>query len=183
MAVAVAVGLAGGLVGLAYIRLVAVVRLALRPLDGRHVSRALVGGVAVGVIAVVFGELTLFSGEHEISTVIAEADTMGLAALLVLAVGKMLAGAISLSTGFRGGRIFPALFIGGTLGMALHVAFPAWPAAAAAATGMAGVGAATFRMPLFLVTLLILFTSPDVVPLMLLAAIASWVVTEDKPEL
>lgn len=180
---AVLVGIGGAFVGIGYIRLVALIRGALRPLDTRVVARALVGGVAVGVIALVFGELTLFSGEHEISEVIERGEEMGLAALLLLAVGKVLAGAVSLSTGFRGGRIFPALFIGGTLGMAVHVAFPAWPAAAAVATGMAGMGAATFRLPLFLVTLLVLFTSPDVIPLMLLAAIGSWVVAEGTPEL
>jgi H+/Cl- antiporter ClcA len=108
---------------------------------------------------------------------------MSLLAILFLALGKILAGAVSLSTGFRGGRIFPALFIGGTLGMAVHVVFPAFPVAAAVATGMAGVGGATFRLPLFLVTLLVIFTSPEVIPLMLIAAMTSWVIAEGQPEL
>jgi hypothetical protein len=48
---------------------------------------------------------------------------------------------------------------------------------------MAGLGIATFRLPLFLVTLLVVFTAPDVAPLTLIATIAGWVVVEGRPEL
>jgi len=180
---AVAFGVGGAVLGMGYVRLVKLVRRVLRPLDSRVVAKLLVGGVAVGLIAVVFGELTLFSGEHEISEVIAEGEAMGLAALLFLAVGKVLAAAVSLSTGFRGGRIFPVLFIGGTVGMAVHVAFPAIPAALAVSTGMAGIGVTVLRAPLFLVTFLVIFTSPDMIPLMLLAAVSAWILTDGREEL
>jgi H+/Cl- antiporter ClcA len=180
---AVVLGAGGAVLGMAYVKLVKVVRLLLRPLDSLVVAKALVGGVAVGVIAVVFGELTLFSGEHEISEVIANGETMGLAALLFLAVGKVLAAVVSLSTGFRGGRIFPVLFIGGTVGMAVHVAFPAIPAALAVSTGMAGIGVTVLRAPLFLVSFLVIFTSPEMIPLMLLAAITAWIITDGREAL
>lgn len=180
---AVAFGVGGAVIGMGYVQLVKLVRRALQPLDSMVVAKLLVGGLAVGLIAIVFGELTLFSGEHEISEVITEGEAMGLAALLVLAVGKVLAAAVSLSTGFRGGRIFPVLFIGGTLGMAVHVAFPAIPAALAVSTGMAGIGVTVLRAPLFLVTFLVLFTSPEMIPLMLLAAITAWILTDGREEL
>jgi H+/Cl- antiporter ClcA len=183
LAVAVAFGAGGAVLGMAYVQLVKLVRLVLRPLDSMVIAKLLVGGVAIGLIAVVFGQLTLFSGEHEISEVIAQGESMGLAALPFLAVGKVLAAAVSLSTGFRGGRIFPVLFSGGTLGMAVHVAFPAIPAALAVSTGMAGIGVTVLRAPLFLVTFLGIFTSPEMIPLMLLAAITVWILMDGREEL
>lgn len=183
IAAAVVLGAGGAVLGMGYVKLVKGVRLVLRPLESLVIPRLLVGGMAVGVIAVVFGELTLFSGEHEISEVIAQGEAIGVGALLFLVAGKMLAAAVSLSTGFRGGRIFPVLFIGGTVGMAVHVALPWIPAALAVSTGMAGIGVTVLRAPLFLVSFLVIFTSPEMIPLMLLAAITGWIMTDGREEL
>ena len=50
---------------------------------------------------------------------------MGLLAALVIA--KMLTFAVSQASGFVGGPIFPALFIGGTAGVLVHQVFPGVP--------------------------------------------------------
>ena len=39
------------------------------------------------------------------------------------------------------------------------------------------------RAPLFLVTFLVIFTSPEMIPLMLLAAISAWILTDGREEL
>lgn len=75
------------------------------------------------------------------------------------------------------------LFIGGTVGMAVHVAFPWFPAALAVSTGMAGIGVTVLRAPLFLVSFLVIFTSPEMIPLMLLAAVTAWILTDGREEL
>jgi H+/Cl- antiporter ClcA len=180
---AVGVGAGGGIVGLGFIRLAQGVRRVLAPLHDRPVAKAILGGLAIGLVALAFGELTLFSGEHELGEVTANGEAMGLAALLLLAVGKAIASAVSLSAGFRGGRIFPILFLGGVLGMALHVAVPALPAALTVACGMAGTGVSLFRYPLFLTAMLVMFNAPETLPLMLLASLASWVVVDGRAEL
>jgi nitrate/nitrite transporter NarK len=67
--------------------------------------------------------------------------------------------------------------------MAVHVAFPWIPAALAVSTGMAGIGVTALRAPLFLVSFLVIFTSPEMIPLMLLAAITAWILTDGREEL
>ena len=181
--VAVAMGIGGAFVGLGYVRLSKVTRRFLARLDSQVVVKAMLGGLVVGLIAIVFGEVTLFSGEAEIQEIIDKGPQMAAITLVGIAAAKMLAAVVSINTGFRGGRVFPVLFIGGTLGMAVHVVFPWIPVALLLATGMAGLGIATFRFPLFLTVVLIPFTSLEVAPFTMLAAIASWVIVDGHDEL
>ena len=50
---------------------------------------------------------------------------MGL--LVALVIAKMLTFAVSQASGFVGGPIFPALFIGGTAGVLVHQVIPGVP--------------------------------------------------------
>jgi H+/Cl- antiporter ClcA len=59
-------------------------------------------------------------------------------ALVLIVARKIVALSLCMATGFRGGRGFPVVFIGGTLGLAIHQAFTSVPLAVAAAAGMAG---------------------------------------------
>jgi H+/Cl- antiporter ClcA len=86
------------------------------PLAGRSVVKATLGGVGIGAIALIAGEETLFSGEHELEVLLDHPEAYGASALLLILGGKVLALALSLETGFRGGRILPVLFIGSTVG-------------------------------------------------------------------
>jgi H+/Cl- antiporter ClcA len=75
----------------------------------------LIGGLAVGLLAQlatvvgVASEDVLFSGQASIPAVVSESS---LIALIVLVVAKAMAYVISLASGFRGGPIFPAVFLG-----------------------------------------------------------------------
>jgi H+/Cl- antiporter ClcA len=103
----------------------------------------LAGGLAVGLIALPASALgadptdVLFSGQSAIPVLVAEGST---AALLVLLVAKALAYGVSLGCGFRGGPIFPALFVGigvATLPVLWFDLSPTWAIAVGAAAGMA----------------------------------------------
>ena len=90
-------------------------------------------GVLIGGLAVGFAEATghgasnvLFSGQDELGPLVAGAAGWSVGALLLLVVCKGLAYALSLSS-FRGGPVFPAMFIGAAGGMA--------------ASGLPGLGA------------------------------------------
>ena len=101
------------------------------------------GALAIGVVAMVADALgdhcgdVLFSGQASIPALVAQNST----GILLLLVAKALAYAISLSCGFRGGPIFPALFLGVGLARFAVVWFGMSPTAAmsvGAAAGMAG---------------------------------------------
>ena len=82
----------------------------------------------------------LFSGQTSLPDLVAE-DSAGI--LVVLVVAKGIAYAISLSCGFRGGPVFPAIFLGVALAMLAVVAFDVSPTLAVAVGATAGMVAMT----------------------------------------
>ena len=93
-----------------------------------------------------------------------------MAALLLLIACKGLAYGASLSS-FRGGPIFPAMFIGAAGGMAMsHL--PGLPLVPALAMGIGAMSAVMLRLPLTSVLLASLLLGSDALPVMPLAIIA-----------
>ena len=90
------------------------------------VVKSTLGGAIFGLVGVAL-PLTLFTGSDQLNTVITDAGTLGLGLLVALLIGKMLTFAVSQASGFIGGPIFPALFIGGTAGVLVHHVFPGLP--------------------------------------------------------
>jgi len=111
-------------------------------------------GLVVGACAVLFGLLTgespgllLFSGETDTGTVVEQAATWGTATLLLLVLLKSIAYAVSLGSLFRGGPVFPALFLGVVAGSLLATLAPGSQTAAIVG-GMAAATSAMLRLPL-----------------------------------
>jgi H+/Cl- antiporter ClcA len=175
-------GIAAG-VGLLLIALLRGLRIVLAPIADRTVLKATLGGVGIGLIALVAGKETLFSGEHELEVLLADPDAYSAQTLLLILGGKLLALALSLETGFRGGRIFPVLFIGATVGFLTSDVFESVPLAVAVACGMAGAGVAIMRIPVFVALMVSFFASPTTIPLIVLACVVGYVLTFDRPEL
>jgi len=95
-----------------------------------QVIRATLGGLTLGLIAVVF-PLTLASGKAQLGVAIENVGMLGAGLLIGVVIAKIVAVAISLTTGFIGGPVMPVLFIGGTAGLAVHALFPEIPIALA----------------------------------------------------
>lgn len=180
---ALAVAAAAAAVGMLVIAALRGVRRLFTPIAGRTVLKATLGGIGIGVIALVAGEETLFSGEHELEVLLDHPEAYGAGTLLLILVGKILAFALSLETGFRGGRIFPVLFIGATVGFITSDVFERVPLAVAVGCGMAGAAVAIMRLPVFIAVLVAFFASPALVPLLVLASVVGYVLTFDRPEL
>jgi len=90
------------------------------------IVKATLGGAVFGLIGVAL-PLTLFTGSTQLGMVLADAGTLGAGLLAALLIGKMLAFGVSQASGFVGGPIFPALFIGGTAGVLVHQLIPGLP--------------------------------------------------------
>ena len=84
------------------------------------------GGAIFGFLGVAL-PLTLFTGSEQLKSVLQDAGTLGLGLLVAILFAKILAFAVSMGSGFVGGPIFPALFIGGTAGVAVHEVFSSVP--------------------------------------------------------
>jgi H+/Cl- antiporter ClcA len=145
---AVPLGLIGGAVGLLFMISLQRLKGFFEIMKSRVVVRGVVGGLGMGLIGA-FLPLTLFSGESETVDLIAGSAEIGVAMLIVLAFAKLFATSLLLSTGWKGGYIFPIMFSGVALGMALSLLFPGIPVPVAVAATMAGVLVAALKAPLF----------------------------------
>ena len=180
--VAIAVGILGALVVVAARRLAG-------PLDERARRRAdlplllVGGGLAVGLLAQTADWLgadsqdVLFSGQASVPDLVASDSTK---IVLILFVAKAVAYAVSLGCGFRGGPVFPAIFLGIALATFATVWFDVSPTLAVAVGTAAGTAAVTRLLvtsSLF-AALLVGPQGTDAVPAAVLAACAAWLVTQ-----
>jgi H+/Cl- antiporter ClcA len=144
--VGVALGVAASLVLLTFVIIVKLVGYLAEKVPHPYV-RGLVGGALVGCLAFAL-PLTVGAGNSQLTAVIDEATSIGVWLLVAVLFGKMLAMALSLSTGFIGGNVLPMLFVGGTAGVIVHLLFPAIPYAIAVGCMLSAVPGATIRAPI-----------------------------------
>ncbi|NUR72143.1 MAG: chloride channel protein [Hamadaea sp.] len=141
------------------------------------------GGLAVGLLALLARALgansqdVLFSGQASVG-VVATADSTKI--VLILLATKFLAYAVCLGCGFRGGPIFPAVFLGVAIASLGVVWFDASPTLALAAGAGAGMAAQTRLIfsPLLFAGLLVGASSLDAIPPAVLAVAAAWLTTK-----
>lgn len=149
------------------------------------VGRLTIGGVALGGLAALGGELVLFSGQRELGELVAGGGLDGAldtgdVALVVAA--KVLSVVVALAVGFRGGKIFPAVFIGSGLGVLIHALVPGIPLVLACGAAMVGMVLAFTRLWLLTLLLAAMITGFEVLPLLGVALVAAYLVVADRPE-
>jgi H+/Cl- antiporter ClcA len=137
------------------------------------------GGLAVGLIAQTADWLgadsqsVLFSGQSGVPAIAATTSTK---ILLILLLAKAVGYGISLGCGFRGGPVFPAIFLGIAVAELAHTWFHVSPTLGVAVGAAAGMAAGT-RMLItstLFAGLLVGSAGLDAVPAAVLAASASW---------
>ena len=153
--------------------------------DGRVglVAALLLGGLAVGALAqlaTVFGvapDGVLFSGQASIPALVSESS---LIALVVLVIAKAAAYVVSLATGFRGGPIFPAVFLGvnvAAFAVELFGTSPTFAIAIGCAAGMAAQTRLVVTSMLF-AALLVGSGGFDAIAGAVFATVASWLTVQ-----
>ncbi|MGW8798855.1 chloride channel protein [Streptomyces sp. NPDC055775] len=179
---AVVVGLVAAVVG------EGIRRLALF-LQARVERRSVVGtalmGLVVGALALAYAEATgkaasgvLYSGQNALDPLLAGSAGYTVGTLLVLIVCKGLAYCASLSC-FRGGPVFPAMFVGAAGGIALsHL--PGLNVTSGFAMGIGAMCVAMLRLPMtsvLLATLLLGSPGLTVMPLVIVSVVVAYVVS------
>ncbi|MGN6379023.1 MAG: chloride channel protein [Gaiellales bacterium] len=177
---AIVIGLSGALVGMAIKR----ASLALQPVvEQRTVTLMPLVGLGIGVMAVIYGGFTdhtfsdvLFSGQDALPGLIAHAGAYTAGALILLGICKGVGYALALSC-FRGGPVFPGMFIGAAGGIALsHL--PGLPMIAGAAMGIGALSVAMLGLPLTSALLPLVLLSSDGIslsPLVIVAVVVAYV--------
>jgi len=141
---------------------------ALKPLDQYKVLKAVVGGLALGLIGTVL-PLTLFSGEHELTELAADWTHMSIYLLLILGIAKLFLTEFCLSTGWRGGHIFPIIFAGVSIGYAMASIFPIDPVTSIAIITTA-LTSAVLKKPIAVVLILMMIFPFKLIIPMIIAA-------------
>ena len=140
-------------------------------------------GLAVAGLAVGYAEATgkssndvLFSGQSALGPLIQHSASYTVGALLLLMVCKGLAYGVSLSS-FRGGPVFPAMFIGAAGGIALsHL--PGLPLDAGVAMGIGAMTVVMLTLPMtsvLLPSLLLVSAGISLMPLVIVAVVVAHV--------
>lgn len=114
-----------------------------------------IGGILLGTIAF-YLPITRYFGHHEINQLISGHFTLGL--LLAILVFKIIAIAITVTSGWRGGFIIPLFFVGATLGLIIHHLFPGINLTLAIVSCMAAINACVTRTPMSTTILLATLT-------------------------
>ena len=137
---------------------------------------SLAAHVVAGLALVYIGAFLTVAASREtryLAAVIGEDSTK---IIVVLLVAKFLAYGVSLGCGFRGGPIFPAIFLGIALASLTVVWFDVSPTLAVSVSTAAGMAAQTRLIvtPVLLSTLLVGSQGLDTVPAAVLATASAW---------
>jgi H+/Cl- antiporter ClcA len=169
---AIPLGLLGGIVGVLFFVVLRRLQALMAPLKHRPILRGLVGGLGLGIAGSIL-PLVLFSGEEESLVLMEQAAAIGAPMLVLLAAVKLLLTGLGLATGWKGGYVFPILFVGIALGLALNLLFPQLPVAVAVSAMIAGTLAAALRAPLFAIMFTMALVQRETAPVVAVAVVAA----------
>ncbi|WP_329052484.1 ion channel protein [Streptomyces violaceus] len=180
---AIVVASAGALLGMCAVRAFPYVHGAFRRL--RHPMLMLpAGGIVLGGLAALGGHLTLFKGLDEIAELAHDPDGWSAGEFAVMTVVKLAALLVAASCGFRGGRIFPAVFVGTALGLCAHALVSGVHPSVGVSAGVLGVLLAITRqgwISLFVAAVLV--ASPGIIALLCVASLPAWLLVTGRPQM
>ena len=140
-----------------------------------------IGGFILGFLGVIGGPVSLFKGLDEMQQMVAN-QAFSTSDYFLLAVIKLAALVVAAASGFRGGRIFPAVFVGVALGLMLHEHVPAVPAAITVSCAILGIVLVVTRdgwLSLFMAAVVVPNTT--LLPLLCIVMLPAWLLLAGKP--
>ncbi|MFC1410997.1 ion channel protein [Streptacidiphilus sp. N1-12] len=140
------------------------------------------GGLLLGVLGAIGGEITLFKGLDQMRELVAGLDGFSNAKLLLYAVVKLAALILAATCGFRGGRIFPSAFVGVALGCLAHGLVPGIPLGLAIGAGVLGMVLAVTRqgwLSLFLGVVIV--GDLSLLPVLCVLVVPGWLLCVGRP--
>lgn len=115
-------------------------------------------GLALGVVYYIGGPTIEFSGSIGSHVLVEQSAQLSVAALFGLMLSKIAATALSKGTGYRGGTVFPSIYIGLAFGLMINHLFPEIGGAGALVGAICGTVTAALGSPIiagiFLIALL-----------------------------
>lgn len=142
------------------------------------------GGLVLGLLGALGGQLTLFKGLDEVAELAQDPDGWSAGQFAAMAVVKLAALLVAASSGFRGGRIFPAVFVGAAFGLAAHALIPGVDPSVGVSAGVLGMLLAITRQGwVSLFTAAVLVASPAILSLLCIASLPAWLLVTGRPQM
>ncbi|CTS32376.1 putative voltage gated chloride channel protein [Escherichia coli] len=181
-AIVAAIAIAAGMVAVWCLpRLHAMMHQMKNPVLVLGIGGFILGILGLGILGVIGGPVSLFKGLDEMQQMVAN-QAFSTSDYFLLAVIKLAALVVAAASGFRGGRIFPAVFVGVALGLMLHEHVPAVPAAITVSCAILGIVLVVTRdgwLSLFMPAVVVPNTT--LLPLLCIVMLPAWLLLAGKP--
>lgn len=175
----VGLGLLGAAAGILFIGIFRLMKWLIQKIEHRHILLALIGGLGIGWIAVLY-PATLFFSEQQIETqLLAKSASYGMIMLLGICLAKMIAICCTIHGGFRGGFIFPLFFTGASLGLAVSIGMPSVHPTIAVLCCMAAINVAITKTPVSTTIILTVLSDTTILPIIAIASFTSFLLTSN----
>ncbi|SDI82659.1 H+/Cl-antiporter ClcA [Frankineae bacterium MT45] len=140
------------------------------------------GGLVLGLLGALGGTISLFKGLDEMKELTANAADYSTGKTLLITLVKLTALLVAASSGFRGGRIFPSVFVGVGVGLTAHDLVPSVQPALAISCGVLGtviVAARDGWLALFLAAATV--ADVNLLPMLCVAVLPVWLLVRRRP--
>ncbi|SDL53047.1 chloride channel protein [Pedobacter antarcticus] len=175
---AVGYSLAGAATGWIFIAFVKNFKLVFKSIKLAVYYKLAIGGFFLGTIAYCI-PLTRYFGHDQLSQVLTGNFTIGF--LIVLLLLKLVAIAITVTSGWRGGFIIPLLFAGTVLGLIIYQVFPGQNLTLIAVCCMAALNACVTRTPVSIIILLATMTGFQNIAPIIFASLTGYFLSPKSP--
>lgn len=142
------------------------------------------GGLILGVLGFLGGPITLFKGLDQSAELLQHASDYDAGQLALFTGVKVVALTVAAAAGFRGGRVFPSVFIGVAFGMFAHAVFPGIPLGLSVACGVLGLTLAIARdgwIALFIAVAIV--GDITLLPVLCVIILPAWLIVRAAPEM
>lgn len=141
------------------------------------------GGLVLGILGFIGGPITMFKGLEQIGELLKDPGAYSAGDLGLMVAVKLVALLVAASAAFRGGRVFPSVFIGVAFGLLAVALIPELPMGLGVACGVLGIVLVVTRDGWLSLFVAVAMTGDlAVLPWMCVIVLPAWLLVTRAPE-
>lgn len=142
-----------------------------------------VGGLVLGILGFIGGPITMFKGLTQMGELLKDPGQYDAGQLAVIAGIKIVALLVAASALFRGGRVFPAAFIGVALGLFVSALFPSLSISLVVACAVLGILLVVARDGWLAIFVAVAIPGDiALLPVLCIVVLPAWLLVSQAPE-
>lgn len=142
-----------------------------------------VGGLILGILGFIGGPITMFKGLTQMGELLKDPGQYDAGQLAVIAGIKIVALLVAASALFRGGRVFPAAFIGVALGLLVSALFPSLSISLVVACAVLGIVLVVARDGWLAIFVAVAIPGDiTLLPVLCIVVLPAWLLVSQAPE-